>query len=282
MKPSRIAVALLGAAAALTLAACASTTDGRGARGSAAATGGVPPGSAPASVAPSTSANSMPSDAKGLYTLMLDGVASVTTAHLDMTISAAGQALTMSGDERLHNGKVTAMKIEEKVPGVADTIEIIVVGGKIYAKVPSTLNTTGKPYLLISESSGNAQVRQLAESINSSLTTASVNGYAVFAQAADSLKLAGTESRNGVRATHYTMVMNPSKLPPDYPSKQELLASGVDTIPIELYVDAHGRPVEIGEHFTVKGQTVDTKATFSGYNAPVEITAPPASEVGTE
>jgi hypothetical protein len=277
MKHRRIAAALLSVPAALTLAACASTTDGQGAHasGSAAHTGDFSPTSAP------SSSNSMPTDAKGLYTLMQSSMAEVTSAHLEMTVSASGQALTVTGDEKLDNGKVTAMKLDETLPGGAGSIEIIVAGGKIYAKVPSTLNTTGKPYLLVTEKSSNAQVRQLAKSINSSMTTASVNGYAVFAQAADSLKLVGDATVNGAPATHYTMVMNPSKLPPTYPNKDELVASGVGTIPIELYLDDHGRPVQIVEHFTLNGQTVDTKATFSRYNEPVTISAPPAGEVGS-
>jgi hypothetical protein len=282
MRFARIATVLIGSSAALTLAACAATTNGQGGRD----TGGAPSGSVSASVsvAPSASgsANSMPTDAKGLYTLMAGSLDSVTSTHLAMTIASGGENLAITGDEKLKHGKVTAMKFDETLPGGAGSIEIILAGGKIYAKVPSSLNTTGKPYLLITETSKNAQVRQLAKSINSSLTTASVGGYAVFAQAADSLKLVGTETRNGTHVAHYTMVMNPSKLPPDYPNKQELVDSGVGTIPVELYVDSHGRPAEMGEHFTFSGQTIDTKATFTRYNQPVDISAPPASEVGAE
>ena len=84
-----------------------------------------------------------------------------------------------------------------------------------------------------------------------------------------------------MQTAHYAIVMNPSKLPPDYPNKQELVDSGVGNIPVELYIDGHGRPVEMREHFSVSGQTVDTKATFTRYDQPVAITAPPASEVGT-
>ncbi|HEU5267608.1 MAG TPA: hypothetical protein VFU35_12955, partial [Jatrophihabitans sp.] len=191
------------------------------------------------------------------------------------------QELTVTGDEKLDNGKVSAMKLSETLPGGAGTIEIIVADGKIYAKLPPPINDTGKPYLLMTETSRNAQVRQLAKSINSSLTTASASGYAVFAQAADSLKLVGPTTVNGAPATHYSIVMNPAKLPPSYPSKQELVDSGIGTIPLELYIDDHGRPVEMDEHFTLNGQSVETKATFSDYNAPVFISAPPPTEVGT-
>jgi hypothetical protein len=277
MTPRRLTAALLAVPVALSLAACAATTNGQGATGAGSSThtGDFSPTSAPSSAA------SMPTDAKGLYTLMQSSVADVTSAHLALDVSSSGQSLTVSGDEKLANGKVTAMKLFETLPGGAGSIVIILAGGRIYAKVPAPLNDTGKPYLLVTESSSNAQVRQLAKSINSSLTTASLDGYAVFAQAADSLKLVGSSTVNGAPATHYSIVMNPSKLPPNYPNKGELVSSGVGTIPIELYIDAKGRPVELDEHFTLNANTVDTKASFSRYNVPVDISAPPASEVGT-
>jgi hypothetical protein len=280
MTPRRLVAAFLGVpVAALTLAACAATTNGQGARGSGGPTS-TGEGS-PTGFPSSSSSTSMPTDAKGLYTLMQSSVADVTSAHLALKVSSSGQALTVSGDEKLANGKVTAMRLFETLPGGAGSIQIILAGGRIYAKVPAPLNNTGKPYLLVTESSSNAQVRQLAKSINSSLTTASVDGYAVFAQAADSLKLVGSSTVNGAPATHYSIVMNPAKLPPSYPNKDELVSSGVGPIPLELYVDAEGRPVELDEHFTLNGNTVDTKASFTRYNVPVDISAPPAREVGT-
>ncbi|HEU5265117.1 MAG TPA: hypothetical protein VFU35_00395 [Jatrophihabitans sp.] len=263
----RFAAVVLGLAAApLVLAGCTSTVNGKG---------------GPAS-GPSGSTSKMPTDAKGLYNLMQSAVAKTSSAHIEFDVTAQGQTISAKGDEQLDGGKVTAMKLDETLPGGAGSVEIIVVNGKIYAKVPTSINDTGKPYLLLSKNSSNPQIRQLATSIESGLQTATVSSYGTFAQAADSVQLVGSTTRNGAPATHYTIVMDPAKLPPDYPNKQALVASGVGTIPIQLYIDSQGRPVELDEHFTLNGQTIDTHATLSQYNQPVDISAPPPSEVGVK
>ena len=259
-------VALVSVPIAFLVAGCAATTNGKGG----------PAGGA------SGSSSKMPTDAKGLYNLMQGAVAKTSSAHVEFDVTAQGQSFTGKGDEQLESGKVTAMQLAETLPGGAGSVEIIVVNGKIYAKVPTSINTTGKPYLLLSPNSRDPQVRQLATSIDSALQTATVSSYGVFAQAADSVKLVGTTTRNGQPTTHYTIVMNPSKLPPDFPNKQALVASGVGTIPIQLYLDSRGRPVEVDEHFTVSGQPIDTRATISQYDQPVDISAPPPNQVGVK
>jgi hypothetical protein len=59
------------------------------------------------------------------------------------------------------------------------------------------------------------------------------------------------------------------------------MAAGITAIPVELYVDSAGRPVQITENLTVAGKKTTTSATISRYNQPVTISAPPASQVST-
>ena len=73
-----------------------------------------------------------------------------------------------------------------------------------------------------------------------------------------------------------------AKLPADLPGKDALKASGLATLPIELYIDDQGRPIRVTENFKVSGQQVTTVVTVSDYNKPVTITAPPASQVSTD
>lgn len=77
--------------------------------------------------------------------------------------------------------------------------------------------------------------------------------------------------------------MDVSKLPTTSAlSKQALAASGLKTIPVQLWVDDQGRPVKLTERLHVQGQTLHTVSTISRYNQPVTITAPPANQVSTK
>jgi hypothetical protein len=77
-------------------------------------------------------------------------------------------------------------------------------------------------------------------------------------------------------------VVDVAKLPASLPGKDALVSSGLKTLPIELYIDSAGRPVQVTEHFTVSGQTVSTDVKVTEYNAPVTITEPPADQVSTD
>jgi LppX_LprAFG lipoprotein len=271
---SRWIGALLTLPAACTLAACASSTNGQGS-----VAGGT--GSAPSS--PSSNGGgggSTPTDAAGLAHLMQTGVADVTSAHLSLEVNA-GQSLTGSGDETLSAGKLKSMDLTENLPGGVGAIEIIIVDGKTYAKLPSSLNKTGKPYVLITTDSTDPTIKTLATSIDSALSSASLTSVTAFVTAADSVTVKGKQTVDGVQTTRYAVVVNISKLPADLPGKDELGSSGLSTLPVDLYIDGQGRPVQVSENFTVSGQSISTKVTMSNYNKPVTISAPPADQVGT-
>ena len=131
----RLAAALIAAPAALSLAACASsTTDGSGGGGptgsssASSATSSAPSSSSAPTGAASSGSSSMPQDAKGLYALMIEGQKKTKTARIEIDASTAGQTLKAVGDEKLDNGKVTAMNFVESLPGGAGKIQFFVVG----------------------------------------------------------------------------------------------------------------------------------------------------------
>jgi hypothetical protein len=59
-----------------------------------------------------------------------------------------------------------------------------------------------------------------------------------------------------------------------------MTASGVTSIPLELYLDSQDRPVQVTENLTVQGQRVTSKNVISKYDEPVSISAPPPGQVG--
>jgi hypothetical protein len=283
---SRRLCTLLALPAALTLAACTSSTSGKGAATSEAVTDPF----ASSTAAPSTGSSAggsgvvgKPTDAAGLGGLMQSAIAGIKTAHIALDLNAAGQKLTGAGDEKLTGGKLTAMDITENLPSGGGALRLIIVDGKTYVKLPASLKAgSTKPYVLVTPNSKNATVRSLASSLDSALSSASIGSVGAFITAAKTVKPVGSATVAGVKTTHYSVVVDVAKLPADLPGKDALKASGLATLPIELYIDDQGRPIRVTENFKVSGQQVSTVVTVSDYNKPVTITAPPASQVSTD
>jgi hypothetical protein len=221
----------------------------------------------------------MPTDPTALGSLLQSGLATMTSAHFDLGIKIAGQQLTGGGDEKVANGKLVALDLTETLPGLGP-VRVILVNGTSYAKLPSALNSTGKPYLVVSPSSSNQYVRQLASSLDSALSAVALGGITDITSAAKSFDAKGTETIDGVQTTHYSIVVDVAKLPNDFQGKSAIQAAGLKTVPLELYVDRAGRPVRLIETLSAQGQTAVTTTTVTDYNKPVTITAPPSSQVG--
>jgi hypothetical protein len=261
MNPRRL-LAIVTLPAAFSIAACASsTTNGIG------STGGPGSGS--------------PTDAPGLSALLERGSNSVKSAHISLKVDAAGAQVVGSGDEELNEGVLTGLNITESLPGGAGSLQLIIADGKTYAMLPSSINPSDKPWVLITSDSTNPTIQQLSASISQTQASASIGSTTAFVTAAKSVENRGTEDVNGVQATHYSIVVDTAKLPSDNTGKQTLIQAGVTSLPVELYIDSQGRPVKLTENFSAQGQAISTEVDVSNYDQPVTISAPPADQVGT-
>jgi hypothetical protein len=225
------------------------------------------------------SAPATPTDAAGLAAFLLDGTASIRSAHLELEVDAAGNKITGTGDETLSDGRADAFDLTETIPGVGD-IRVLMTEGQTYVQLPAGLNPSDKPWLLISAESTNPVVQQLATSLQSVTESSSLDQYTAFTQAA-TVRLVGSEQVDGVDATHYALVVDVPKLPNDTPGRSDLLSAGLLKLPVELWVDAQGRPVKVTEELTVQNQKITTLVTLGNFDEPVTITAPPADQVET-
>ncbi|MGH3768316.1 MAG: hypothetical protein ACRDS0_08215 [Pseudonocardiaceae bacterium] len=222
-----------------------------------------------------------PTDAAGLAALLRRGVASVSSAHLTLNVSAGSQVVIKAeGDTKLADGKLQALDLSAE-PGSSGRLRIIIVDGKTYAQLPAARNQSGKPWLLASKDSSNPTVRTLATSIESMQSAASADQVTTFTSAARRVTLVGTESLEGTPVAHYSIDVDVAQLPNAHPGRQLLLNAGVTTLPIELFIDGEGRPVKFTQDLTVRGQRTSTVFTLTKYNAPVSISAPPADQVST-
>lgn len=267
--------ALAAALCAAVLTACSSATSGT------ATSDAHSPTSASTSPSDATSSSAGTSDVVALAARMEAASRTVTSAHLKMNVDAAGESLTGSGDEKIGNGKLTAMAMTETLPGVG-AMEIRIVSGKVYLRLPKSLSKSDKPWSLVTASSSNPVVAQVGSSIDQVLSSADIGSSAAFVKAAASVKEQGPTTVGGQPATSYAVVVDVAKLPQDLPGMSALKQVGLTSIPVDLAIDANGRPVRVVEKFTVQGQTVSSTITISDYDQPVSIKAPPANQVSTD
>ena len=260
------------------LTACTS-----GSSGSSSSSGSATPSSAGTGSATASSAAGRPVAPSTLAALLQKGLSGATSAHLAVSTALAGQTLTGAGDVGLAQGAITRADLQQDLPSGLGSIRIVVVGGTTYAKLPSALaGSSGKPWVVLTTGSSSVVVSQLAATVQPVLAVASPATLVAFARSAASTTDLGPRTVGGTATTHYRVVVDRASLPTTGPSaipSSITAGGGGSTIPVDLYLDAAGRPRQVTGTFTIVGQTATPTITLSDYNAPVSITAPPAGDV---
>lgn len=256
------ALALAASAALLTVTACGPASTGT------------------ASSTAASSSSAMPTDAAGVSTLLRESSSRIHSAHLDMTITAAAMTLKGTGDETLAGGKLQTLDLTENVPQLGP-LRVIIAGGKTYLQVPTSLSHANKPWVLVTPTSSNPVVRQLATTLQSVQQAAALDQFTTFSSAA-TVTSHDRQTLDGAPATHYVLSVDVAKLPATMPGKQQLTTAGVTTLPIEMWLDEKGRLVKFTQNLKVQAQQVSTVVTLGKFDAPVTVTPPPADQVATD
>jgi hypothetical protein len=187
----------------------------------------------------------------------------------------------MTGAEQLKNGVATAMQIDES--GVVGTaVSLRMIGNRLYVKLPHATN--GKAWLEVSASSSDPILRRLALQLGAARQQAAANAYGPLVASASSMRTVGPATVNGVQTIHYRLQIDPAKEHNPLLSAAELrdLARlGVHSLPLDIWLDAQGRPIKIVDRLHVYGNDVLTTLTMDGLNDPVHIVPPPAGETTT-
>lgn len=225
--------------------------------------------------------------------------ARMETSVLDVTSMRGSMDLT-AGPIRekgtfastLANGKTTAMDMKMTVAGSGQSIDLHMrtVGKKAYLGPAATLaqmgvDTGGKPWVLLSASSSNQVLSQMAGQMDQATSQAGVQQYATMVKAATDLKKIGPATVGGVAATHYLITVNVAKMAEagvtDSSAAQAAQQAGLKNIPLHVWLDAKGRPIQVQEKFAVQGQQIDVLVKMGQYNKPLTIPAPAAKNVAT-
>ena len=98
--------------------------------------------------------------------------------------------------------------------------------------------------------------------------------YLQYLEAVKDSKQMGTERVNGVETTHWRATVDVGKL-----SKDLAKQAGVDTIPVDAWIDGDGRVRRQVMAWSQQQGSMAITVDFVRFGVPVEVTAPPAAQV---
>jgi hypothetical protein len=200
---------------------------------------------------------------------LIDAQTKAGTAHLDGSIDA-GQAgkIELAGDLRLGSADPAA-RLTMTTALLGEGIEAIVLDKTIYLKIPGL--STERPWVEMKLDSGPFAGAGLG-ALN---TTSILKGL----ESALTLKPRGQESIDGVETTRYQVTVNAAKA---------LAAQGIGLpqgggggqdkakITYDIWVDSD----DLVRKLALQLDSYSLQMTLSDYGKPVEIEAPPASQIG--
>jgi hypothetical protein len=202
---------------------------------------------------------------------------SLTSAHLDIDAGALGGKST--ADVQLAEGRSTATDVHLTQSG--QQVEVVTVGGTGYAKIPAAANDSGKPWVTVDADSRNAIAESLATTVSVSDVTTSLSVVSGLVRSATDVREVGSDQAAGVDATRYTMKLNPQKGTGNSTLDGLLKTLGSSSIPVDLWLDGSDRPVKFTLHIALGSTALPVTVAISRFDAPLSITAPPASEVSS-
>ncbi len=266
----KVTVALAASALAATLAACSSSGTGHSSTPPAA------PGTNAPAPASGTGADA-PLEAAQFVQAATAATSKAQTVKFKESMNLLGAAITMNGAARFGDEGVDASVTSDTPIG---TIQVVIVQGVVYMKIPGK-GKPGRPWV-----KGDFADQELAPA----LRQADPRQWLQLLAGVGTLKPAGHDTINGVPSTHYSVTVDLTKVAKKNADLAKLIKQltdeGVKVQDIQIWVDADKRPVRLVTSIqlpnprspankTTSTQTVD----YTGWGAPVTITAPPASQV---
>jgi hypothetical protein len=221
-----------------------------------------------------------------------DTTAAAGTAEFGIAgnISAAGQSIPIKGNGALDmRSHAMRMSMSFPIPGVGDTqIEEIFDGSAIYMRMPSALTARlpgAKPWMKLDlDSLGKAAGVDLKQMMQANQGNPS-DMLAALKGVGES-KVVGEENIGGAVTTHYSANVDLSKAADRIPDKktaesvkQLFSSAGVDSFPMDVWVDRSGRVRRESMKFSANGVAMDMTIEFTRFGQPVDTTPPPADQV---
>ncbi|GAA3415138.1 LppX_LprAFG lipoprotein [Streptosporangium vulgare] len=219
----------------------------------------------------------------------------------EVTSYSADVVLDASGGEK-ESGKIQGSMLYQSKPQLATDIRLdtitfggqnvpggaraILTGDTVYVKseLINRFAGTTKPWTKVSlselDAKGQSEIRKFMDQAQQF----DLAGTVKLLTASKDVKAVGIETVGGVDTTHYSgtfPVAEAAQLID--PAKREKLQeqlSQAKNVKFDLWADAQNLPRKVTLSGAEKEATFNLTALFKGFNEPVEITAPPADQVG--
>lgn len=220
----------------------------------------------------------------GLAAQLSKGTSQMTSSQgsLNLTSGPLTSSSTFSG--QMSKGNVTAMddRVNTTYQGKTTELHMIIVGGKVYVD----RGRGGKPWVIATTDSPDPVVAQLATDIPGTLSQSGATQFVTLVSVGRDLQLIGPGTVDGVQSAHYHLMVDTAsaakKLPGNQGKQMQQAAdAGVDTIPLDLWVDANGRAIKVVDKVVAEGVNATAEIRMGHFNEPVTISAPPPSQIAS-
>jgi hypothetical protein len=231
-----------------------------------------------ATTALATSASAKPKPRHHVHTVASAPSPPASTASFTFTVSASGIGKTLSSIKLSGSGQVDFVNdavslavnlpasVAKLIPGgsaAPETVNVVLSGGTVYAQVPALATFVGEPWISVAlPSSATAAIPGIFTEVGGAL--GNVNEILAFAKSHHAaVHSLGSSNVDGTSVTGSRVTAQVKRLS----------ISGV------LWANSSGQLVQA--RVSVARRTLDLSAVvnFTGYDAPVTITAPPSSQV---
>jgi hypothetical protein len=280
----RTALAAGGLALILALSACSGTIGGTA----------VPAGTAGSNT--KSGSSSLFSDPLQLVAAAKAGTQKSKSSKFSMEMNVAGMAVTATGQGR-YDGTNTAMSMSMDLLG--QQMEVRLIGQAIYLKMPDSMRaSTGstKPWTKVSLDDSTAAGKALSENYSQLAEQNDPSKMLEQIQKAGTITKSESTTLNGEQANHYTVDIDFAKLADQMPAglpadaKAQLAGKNVH-FPMDLWVNSDQLPMQIITDMSALGSALGGAEAsqlgemtmtmkYTDWGGPVDVTAPPADQVG--
>ena len=195
-----------------------------------------------------------------------------STTQLDMTIDATGQSITMTGQvEAADTLEESAMEAELEIPGQG-TIGMILVDATFYMNLG---DVTGGKYIELSLDDPTAEqfLGQLKSQMNPAEAIKALEG------AVTGFEATGSDTIDGQETTTYVLEVDAQKV---FAAQGTPLPPGVDVpeaLTYTFWINDENLPLRMAVDM---GSLGEIEMNFSEWGEPVDIQAPPPSQITDE
>jgi hypothetical protein len=212
----------------------------------------------------------------------------------DKTVTVSGSFTSASGTGQLSGQEEFSpdFGMSVNLTTAGSTISEVWINDTIYMKAPQFASelSAGKTWFSMDLSNLGAFGSSFSGEIDS-LKNTDPSQMLASMLASDNLADVGQQTINGVQTTHYSGTIDPATAWESATAKQYLTpaqiqqlkdldtAAGASSEKIDMWVAANGLPAQVAIVDTTAAGTTSGQYEFTDWGQPVNITAPPASEV---